>query len=256
MVKGLDVFRAHFQNYTNRYVLIGGTACEIAMATAGLPFRATKDLDIVLCVEALDAAFVRAFWAFVHAGGYQAQEKSTGQRQFYRFQKPTDENYPFMLELFSRQPDALQIPEGNRLTPLPVEEDLSSLSAILMDTDYYSFILAGRQQVGGLPVVGAAQLVPLKARAWLDLSQRERNGEQIDSRAVKKHKNDVFRLYQILDPTVDPLAPESVKTDLRAFIESMRHEAVDLKALGLRSIAVDTVLADLATIYRLGAGLL
>ena len=173
MVKGLNIFRVHFQNFADRYVLIGGTACDIAMTGAGLPFRATKDLDIVLCVEALDTAFVQAFWAFVRAGNYQAQEKSTGQKQFYRFQKPTNENYPFMLELFSRQPDVLQVAEGSHLTPLPMEEDVSSLSAILMDADYYGFIQAGRQQVGGLPVVGAMHLVPLKARAWLDLTQRQ-----------------------------------------------------------------------------------
>jgi len=31
MVKGLDIFRVHFQDYADRYVLIGGTACDIAM---------------------------------------------------------------------------------------------------------------------------------------------------------------------------------------------------------------------------------
>jgi hypothetical protein len=35
------------------------------MTGAGLAFRATKDLDIVLYVEALDAEFVRAFWTSV-----------------------------------------------------------------------------------------------------------------------------------------------------------------------------------------------
>lgn len=114
MVKGLDIFRVHFRDYADCYVLIGGTACDIAMTGSGLLFRSTKDLDIVLCVEALDAAFVQAFWAFVRAGGYQVQERSSGQKQFYRFQKPTTEDYPFMLELFSRQPDVLQIAEGSR----------------------------------------------------------------------------------------------------------------------------------------------
>jgi glutathionyl-hydroquinone reductase len=95
MVKGLDIFRAHFRDYADRYVLIGGSACDLAMTEAGLEFRATKDLDIVLCVEVLDAPFVNAFWAFVRAGGYQVQEKSTGQKQFYRFQKSASENYPF-----------------------------------------------------------------------------------------------------------------------------------------------------------------
>jgi hypothetical protein len=94
-----------------------------------------------LCVEALDAAFAGAF---VRAGNYLIQERSTGQKLFYRFQKPTDENYPFMLELFSRQPDVLQVAKGSHLTPLPMEEDISSLSAILLDADYYGFIRAGR----------------------------------------------------------------------------------------------------------------
>lgn len=71
MVKGLDLFREHFSGFRDRYVLIGGTACDLAMTEAGLSFRATKDLDIVLCVEALDVEFAKAFWAFVAAGRYQ-----------------------------------------------------------------------------------------------------------------------------------------------------------------------------------------
>ena len=234
-------------------MLIGGAACDIAMTAAGLAFRATKDLDIVLYVEALDAAFVQAFWEFVRMGGYEVQEKSTGEKQFYRFQKPTNADYPFMLELFSRQPDVLQVAEGSHLTPLPVEEDISSLSAILLDNHYYDFIRAGRQESDGLPMVGAAQLIALKARAWLDLSERASRGEQIDSKTIKKHKNDVFRLYQILDPASDPKAPENVKKDIREFISRMRVEDVDLKSLGLRTGTRDGILAEISKVYRLAA---
>ena len=63
MVRGLDVFRRRFAGLEDRYVLIGGTAVDIAMDDAGLPFRATKDLDIVLHVESLDVEFARLFWA-------------------------------------------------------------------------------------------------------------------------------------------------------------------------------------------------
>jgi len=251
MVKGLEIFREHFRNYADRFVLIGGAACDIAMTGAGLAFRATKDLDIVLYVEALDAAFVRAFWEFVRAGGYEVQEKSTGEKQFYRFQKPTNADYPFMLELFSRQPDVLRIAEGSHLTPLPTEEDTSSLSAILLDNDYYDFIRAGRQEIDGLPMVGVAQLIALKARAWLDLTERATRGEQIDSKTIKKHKNDVFRLYQILDPVSDPEAPGAVKKDISEFISRMRGEDVDLKSLGLRTGTRDGILAEIAGVYRL-----
>jgi len=31
MVRGLAKFKEHFQSYSDRYVLIGGTACSLAM---------------------------------------------------------------------------------------------------------------------------------------------------------------------------------------------------------------------------------
>ena len=105
MVKGLDLFREHFRSYADRYVLIGGAACDLAMGEAGLDFRATKDLDIVLCLEA------------------------------------------------------------------------------------------------------------------------------IDSKSIKKHKNDVFRLYQILSPDFIGEVPDSIKDDLRKFISRMEMEEIDLKAM-------------------------
>jgi hypothetical protein len=48
MVKGIELFASHFKGFENSYVLIGGSACDLWMQTQGLPFRATKDLDIVI----------------------------------------------------------------------------------------------------------------------------------------------------------------------------------------------------------------
>jgi len=42
MVRGLELFKEQFREYTNCYVLIGGAACELAMGEAGLDFRVTK----------------------------------------------------------------------------------------------------------------------------------------------------------------------------------------------------------------------
>ena len=251
MVKGLDIFRERFRGYSDRYVLIGGTACDLAMSEAGLEFRATKDLDIVLCVEALDTAFVQAFWAFVRDGGYQVQERAEGDRQFYRFQKPRSENYPFMLELFSRSPDGLPIAPGSHLTPIPTAEEVSSLSAILMDADYYGFVRSTTRILDGLSVVGPEGLIPLKARAWLDLTARKASGDAIDSRDIRKHKNDVFRLYQIVDPETMPETPGKVKADMAAFITQVVSEGVDLKALGMPKANLESILADLRKLYRI-----
>ena len=48
MVTGFESFRAHFQGYEDCYTIIGGTACDILMSEAALPFRATRDIDMIL----------------------------------------------------------------------------------------------------------------------------------------------------------------------------------------------------------------
>ncbi|MHC4886209.1 MAG: hypothetical protein ACYTGH_14120 [Planctomycetota bacterium] len=250
MVVGLDVFRKHFAGLSDRYVLIGGTACEIAMNDVGLPFRATKDLDVVLCVESLDQEFVERFWDFVRAGEYHSQCRHGGKQQYYRFLTPETAGYPAMLELFAREPDMLTLSDGAHLTPLPLDEPVSSLSAILLDDDYYHFLLTGRQERDGISFAGPDRLIPFKASAWLDLAARRMNGEQVDGRDIKKHRNDVFRLYQILPPAVEGEVPEAVKNDLARFLDRMDEEAIDFKALKLGRLTLSSVVADLRKIYR------
>lgn len=185
MMAGLEVFQHHFAQHANRYVLIGGVAASLVMEEAGLDFRATKDIDLVLVVEAMDADFGQHFWQFIEAGGYQMRERSAGKPQFYRFQKPRDRSFPAMLELFSRIPDGLVLAADAHLTPIPIDEAVSSLSAILLDADYYDFIVAGASMLQNMACVGTDRLIPLKANAWLDLSARVARGEVIDSRNVK-----------------------------------------------------------------------
>ena len=71
MIRGLAIFREHFSEYKDSYVLIGGSACSLLMENAGLEYRVTKDLDIVLCIEALSKEFVEHFWDFVKNGNYK-----------------------------------------------------------------------------------------------------------------------------------------------------------------------------------------
>ena len=66
-----------------------------------------------------------------------------------------------MVELFARAPDGLQLAGGSQLTPIPLDEAVSSLSSILLDETYYAFIIAGRREVGGLPWIGEDRLIPL-----------------------------------------------------------------------------------------------
>ena len=150
MVTGIRKFREHFAAHESQYAIIGGAACDLLFNAAGLDFRATKDIDMVLCVEVVDAAFGRTFGAFLDAGGYQARERSDGVREFYRFHRPTDQSFPFMIELFARRPGNLDLPEDARLARIPVDEDIVSLSAILLDENYFEALQAARRQIDGI----------------------------------------------------------------------------------------------------------
>ena len=171
MVRGFELFRDYFKNHTDKYILIGGTACDLVMRGMDRDFRVTKDLDIVLILETLDVEFVNTFYNFIKEGKYKHIQNSTGKKLFYRFYEPEDTSFPYMIELFSRKPDVFKLPDESHVTPIPLEEEVSSLSAILLDNDYYEFINNGKRISEGVSLISEEYLIPLKARAYLDLSK-------------------------------------------------------------------------------------
>lgn len=228
MVVGLERFRDHFRGHEGAYVLIGGAACDAWMARSGLPFRKTKDLDIVLVIEAIDATFVARFREFVEAGRYQVrQRQETGHREFYRFVTPQEAGYPFMLELFSRAPATLDLGPDQQIAPVAVDAAVASLSAILMDEGYYDLVLSTRYNSDGIPMVGADGLIPLKARAWLDLQKRKADGEDVDADDILKHRNDVFRLALTLTGEPGPQVTNGILASLGAFLDAFPGDAPD-----------------------------
>ena len=219
MVKGLARFRDHFREERGQYVLIGGVAAMHWLERAALQARATKDLDIVLLVEGRESGFQHRFWEFVRAGRYENRQTSSGGRVYYRFSHPREQDYPFMLELFSRKPDGLDLAGAPRMTPIPGGEDISSLSAILMDDAYYGIVRENVQEEDGLPMLKPEGLILLKARAWVDLTERKAQGGAVDEHDVRKHRTDVFRLCQLLTPASPVSVPENVRMDLLRFLD-------------------------------------
>ena len=61
MVSGIETFKNWFQDYPTRYVIIGGTACNLIFAEYGAPERATHDIDMVIVAEAFDREFYSRF---------------------------------------------------------------------------------------------------------------------------------------------------------------------------------------------------
>lgn len=253
MVRGLDLFKTQFKDFSGSYIIIGGTACERQFASRDLVFRATSDIDLVLVIEALDADFIKQFWEFIKAGKYNQTQVEEKERKYYRFANPADENFPELIELFSKRPDVIEEIDGMELTPIPVEEDLSSLSAILLDDDYYQFTLVNTQQVDGLSVASAEALIALKASAYLNMLKRKDAGEQIDSKKIKKHKKDVLRLAVTLNAESKVTCHEKIKADINQYIQLMKVEQPDVKAMfkemGIDAIKPDVLLAQLQSTF-------
>ena len=251
MVSGFAKFKERFQGFENQYVIIGGTACDLIMENEELPFRATKDVDIVLIVESITAEFGRRFWEYVKEAGYEHLNKSTGNAQFYRFTSPKSKEYPYMIEIFSRNPDFIILEDDAVLTPLPIDDEISSLSAILLNEAYYKLLKTGQMMVDGIPVLSPTCLIPFKAKAWLDLKERKLNGEQVDSKNIKKHKNDVFRLAQLITVNTSQVLSPEIAEDMKKFLSEIADETVDLKSLGIRGTDKQKMIDMLYLCYNL-----
>lgn len=221
-IQGLYRFRDFFQPYTDKYVLIGGSACSIVFDEIGRDFRATKDLDVVLIVENINEEFGRAFGDFIKEANYNGIETGTEQMQFYRFKNPEDTSYPKMIELFSRTPNIQLLPEAH-LTPVHIADDVSSLSAILLNDEYYEFLLRGRRIIDGLSVLDEKYLIPFKVKAWCELFARRKEGETGQSHHIKKHYRDVYHLLMLLPPNAKIELPPQLKSDMQMFIDGINH---------------------------------
>ena len=247
MVKGLDTFRKYFEKYEDQYVLIGGAACDIVSESNDTVFRATRDLDMVLIVEALTPEFGEKFWKFIQDGKYRNKTTNGERPQFYRFDKPEDDSFPKMVELFCRSDFELR--EMTGITPIHIDDTVSSLSAILLNDDYYNVLLAGKVIADGLSVLRPEYLILFKAKAYLDLKQRTENGEKIDSDDIKKHKKDVLRIAAELMLESITVLPETVKTDIDSFIESLEQEPFDANSLKNYGLVNQDVIDTLRRVF-------
>ena len=119
---------------------------------------------------------------------------------------------------------------------MSIDDDISSLSAILLNDEYYEFLKQGRIVVDGVSVLKASYLIPFKAKAWIDLTYRKSIGEQVDGKNIKKHKNDVSK---------------SVYDDIQEFVKCMLPENVDVKQLGLVERNKEQILEEIRGMYQL-----
>lgn len=226
VVGGIEAFRGAMVGHEDEYVLIGGGACSVLFDREAVPFRATKDLDIVVLVDQGGSGFARALWSFIKSKDYGCWKHAEGGCSYYRFvlpkNSPSATRLPEQIELFARHPDFTLENEESEITPLPFDEDVSSLSAIILDDGYYEFIQKHALTVDGIPMLDAIHIIPLKMRAHIDLNRKHEAGRHVNDKDLVKHRGDIAKLALLLSAG-DKLPLEGrMRDDAEAFISDFK----------------------------------
>ncbi len=225
MVKGLEKFKEHFAGFEDNYVIIGGTACDVTLQNYDMRPRATDDIDMILVIEKMTPEFEKRFWEFIDLGGYTSRQRKRGDKEpvteLFRFIDP-QEGFPIQIELLSRYPEILGEPTGFHLTPIPTGEDTPSLSAILLDEEYYHHTIDSSVIEDGIRIANPLSLLCLKVKAFLNLTEEKKTNPNVHKGDIRKHRDDVFKLLAM---RIDPLTPiklsDTMKAELSVFIDMM-----------------------------------
>lgn len=107
--------------------------------------KVTYDIDLVL-LSSNSKEITQRIKQYVKEGEYKIQTGSTDQYQYYRFIEPKKENFAKEIELFASNENMLELDEKQRIIPIDPEEGLYSLSAIMLDKEYFDTFLAHLEQ--------------------------------------------------------------------------------------------------------------
>ena len=67
-------------------------------------------------------------------------------------------------------------------------------------------------------------------------------GEHVDSKNIKKHKNDVFRLAQVIALDTRQMVSAEILEDMKQFLGLVENDNVDLKTIGIKEISYKTMI--------------
>ena len=171
--------------------------------------------------------------------------------EYYRFTNPQDKTYPKQIELFARYTGILNLPPDAHIEPISVGEDLSSLSVILMDDNYYAFTIEHSRNIDDIHVASPEALIFLKAKAYTEMLDRKAEGKLVDSRDIEKHKKDIFRLIAMLPQDSHFTLPEKMKNDMNDFYQRVGELSNPdfFKNAGLRGLNAERLLELINTAF-------
>lgn len=251
IVEGLDQFERTFSQFRDSFVIIGGAACRAVLSDGPVTPRKTADIDMVLVLEKLDRTFISAFWAFVKAGGYRCAKRKgkDGNPKYvlYSFVGGKGE-YPSQIELLSRPVNGLGTPEEHHIEVIDIDDDYSHLSAIILDRNYYDYLIANTELKGGLRYASADSLICLKVLAYLNLKREKEAGNHINDYDFRKHRRDVLMAAASLSIGESHIVAVPLKTAISEFIDAVSEDSVRkslIASLGITENAFDVYLEAL-----------
>ena len=157
---------------------------------------------------------------------------------FFRFLNPKDDTFPSKLELATVKP--FDNWEWD-FVPLDAGDARSSLSAILFEKDFYSFILDNATVIHGISTMRLEGLIPLKSLAYLELFKQENPSPKVLAN-IEKHRQDIFRLADVLPESSFQLPPH---------VAEITNEALNLIASKIQNEDAVEILEMLKQFYQL-----
>ena len=190
-IAGLRHFEAYFEEYKDQYVIVGGFA-TLMLLERELPNhgKATHDIDLVLLTSP-SREMANRLKSYIREGGYTIQKGQQERYRYYRFIDPKAEGYAKEIELFTSEVYGIELDEGQRIVPIDPEEGLYSLSAIILDLEYFDMIKHNIEEIEGVPYSNTLATMLLKMSAVYDLYHR---GDE----KWKKHRRDILKLALLL----------------------------------------------------------
>ena len=145
-------------------------------------------------------------------------------------------------------------PKGLIIEPLPIGEDVSSLSAIILDDDYYNFTIEHSHITDGIRHADSAALIALKARAYLNLQQDKADGKHVNTKDIKKHRSDVLKNVVLIAPDEEIPAPASIVECIKGFVAAIRNNWDELagplsKALNQDDVFIAGLVEQLSNMF-------
>lgn len=190
--RGLSHFQQYCKDLEEMYVVVGGFA-TVMLLDEGLGDghgKATHDIDLVLLTTS-SIEMSQRIKQYVQEGKYEIQKGNKDQYHYYRFVKPEIEGFAKEIELFASNENDLKLDDSQRIIPIDPEEGLYSLSAIMLDPEYFEMIKNNVTMSVVAPCTNTQATIMLKMSAFFDLKARNDN-------KWKKHRQDILKLSLLL----------------------------------------------------------